>query len=165
MRLQLFELQNNNKEAKVFKASFPEDWKDDEGVFQYQGLLYIPKLICSKVIRCHHDNLLVRHFRIDKTQKLIGQNYYWPSLKKNVELYVKECNICLTSKAVKHKLYDDLQSLLIPTYYWKNFLIDFKTGLVFSANWKSNSYNLIFIIIDPLTKMIYYKLVKVTIDV
>lgn len=37
--------------------------------------------------------------------------------------------------------------------------------LPISANWKGDSYDLILIIIDGLTKMIYYKPIKVMIDV
>ena len=42
--------------------------------------------------------------------------------------------------------------------------MDFVTGLLPFANWKSNSYNSILVIVDRLTKMVHYKLVKVTID-
>ena len=42
--------------------------------------------------------------------------------------------------------------------------MDFVTGLPLFAHWKSNSYNLILIIVDQLTKMVHYKLVKVTIN-
>ena len=42
--------------------------------------------------------------------------------------------------------------------------MDFVTGLSISADWKGNSYNLILVIVDQLTKMVYYKSVKVTID-
>ena len=34
------------------------------------------------------------------------------------------------------------------------------TGLTLIANWKSNSYDLILVIVDYLTKMVYYKPVK-----
>ena len=37
-------------------------------------------------------------------------------------------------------------------------------GLLLSTDWKSNNYNLIHIIVDQLTKMIYYKPIKITID-
>ena len=40
----------------------------------------------------------------------------------------------------------------------------FVTGLPLSVDWKSDSYNLILVIVDRLTKMIYYELVKVTIN-
>ena len=43
--------------------------------------------------------------------------------------------------------------------------MNFVTGLLISTNWKSDSYNWILVILYQLMKMIYYKLVKVTIDV
>ena len=42
--------------------------------------------------------------------------------------------------------------------------MDFINGLTLSANWKNNKYNSILVIVDRLTKIMYYKLVKVTID-
>ncbi len=42
--------------------------------------------------------------------------------------------------------------------------MDFITSLLISANWKDDSYDLILVIIDRLTKIIYYKSIKVIID-
>ena len=84
--------------------------------------------------------------------------------RRDVEDYVKRCNICLASKAVQHKPYDDLQSLPIPTHRWKNLSMDFVTGLPILTNWKGDNYNSILVIVDWLTKMVYYKSVKVTIN-
>ena len=52
----------------------------------------------------------------------------------------------------------------VPTYQWKDLLIDFVTGLPISINWKGDSYDSILVIIDWLTRIINYKLVKITID-
>ena len=41
--------------------------------------------------------------------------------------------------------------------------MDFMIGLSLSADWKDNNYNLILVIVGQLTKIVYYKLVKVTI--
>ena len=135
-----------------------------EGVLQYQGLPYVPEIICSEVISCHHNDPLAGHFGIDKTRELVGRKYSWPSLKKDIENYVRRCDACLTSKAVRHKLYGDLQSLSVPTHQWKDFSIDFVTGLPLSADWKGDTYDLVLVIIDRLTKMVHYEPVKVTID-
>ncbi len=43
--------------------------------------------------------------------------------------------------------------------------MNFVMSFLISANWKGNSYDSISVIIDQLTKMIYYKPVKVTINV
>ena len=42
--------------------------------------------------------------------------------------------------------------------------MNFVTGLPILTDWKGDSYDLIFVIIDRLTKMVYYKPVKVTIN-
>ena len=42
--------------------------------------------------------------------------------------------------------------------------MDFVTRLPVLADWKGKSYDSIFVIIDRLTQMVNYKLVKVTID-
>ena len=42
--------------------------------------------------------------------------------------------------------------------------MNFITGLPISANWKGDSYNSILVIVDRLIKMVYYTLVKVTIN-
>ena len=47
---------------------------------------------------------------------LIDRKYYWPNLKKDIEAYVKGCDICLALKAIKHKLYSNLQALPILIY-------------------------------------------------
>ncbi len=133
-------------------------------MFYYQGLLYILKVICSELINRHHNNLFAGHFGIKKTRKLIARKYYWLTLRQDIKAYVKSYNVCLASKAVCHKPYRDLQSLPIPTHWWKDLSMDFVTGLPVSANWKGDSYNLILVIVDRLTKMVHYKPVKVTID-
>ena len=102
-------------------------------MLQYQGLPYIPEIIRSKVISCHYDDPLAKHFGIDKTRELVSRKYYWPSLKKDVENYVRGCDVCLTSKAVRHKPYGDLQSLPVLTHQWMDLSMDFVIGLPLSA--------------------------------
>lgn len=43
--------------------------------------------------------------------------------------------------------------------------MDFVTGFPISIDWKGDSYNFILVIVDRLTKVLYYKLVQVMIDV
>ena len=42
--------------------------------------------------------------------------------------------------------------------------MDFVTGLPISTNWKGDSYDSILVIVDRLTKMVHYELLKITID-
>ncbi len=135
MRMRLPELQNEDKEAMKLKLEgLPEGWEDIKQVLHYQGLLYVPKVIRSELISRHHDNPLVGHFSIEKTRKLIVRKYYWLMLWRDVEAYIKGCNVCLASKVVCHKPYGDLQLLSIPIHWWKDLSMDFVTDLPISAD-------------------------------
>ena len=117
MRLRLSELQElDNKARKIKAEELKDDYEEVDRVLHYQELLFVLEAIQIKLISWHHDNFLVGHFGINKTKDLISQKYYCPSLQKDVEAYVKSCDVCLGSKAVRHKLYGDLQSLLVPTH-------------------------------------------------
>lgn len=43
--------------------------------------------------------------------------------------YVQECDLCSISKTVKDNPYNNLQSMPVATYYWKNLWIYFITRL------------------------------------
>ena len=117
MNLRISKLQDNNKKIKELRAGgLSEGWKDVEGVLQYQGLGYVPEIIRSEVINCHYNDFLLGHFGIDKIKELVDRTYYWPSLRKDVENYVRGYDVCLASKAVHHKPYGDLRYLLVPTH-------------------------------------------------
>ena len=97
-------------------------------------------------------------------QKLVTRKYYWLTLRHDVKDYVKESNVCLALKAIWHKLYGDLQSLLVFTHYWKDLSMDLITDLPILTNWKWDSYDSILVIVNWLMKMVYYEPVKITID-
>ena len=69
-----------------------------------------------KLISRYHDDPLAGPFGIKKTRELLTRKYHWPTLRHNVEAYIKSCDVCLASKAVRHKPYGDLQSLPVPTH-------------------------------------------------
>ena len=133
-------------------------------MLHHQGLSFVPKSIWIELISYHQKNLLIGHFGIKKTYKLLARKYYWPTLRHNVEAYIKGCDMYLVLKAMRYKPYSDLQSLPVPIHWWKDLSIDFVTGLPILTNWKRDSYDFILIIVDWLTKMVYYKPVKITID-
>ena len=162
MKLRLQQLQETDSEAQELQSK--EGYKEVEGVLYHQGLLFVPKTLWTKLISRHYNDPLAGHFGIKKTCELFAQKYFWPSLRHNVEAYVKGCDVCLAAKAVRHKPYGDFQSLPVPTHRWKDLSMDFVTGLSISTDWKGNSYDSILVIVDRLTKMVDYKPVKITIN-
>lgn len=47
-------------------------------------------------------------FGVDKTREFIANKYYWPISCSNIEAYMKGYNVCLVSKTVRYKPYDNL---------------------------------------------------------
>ena len=134
MKLRLHKLQAKDKKARKTRAENSEGWDDINGVLHYQSLPYVSEIIRTKLICRHHNNPMAGHFGIEKTHELIARKYYWLTLCHDVEDYVKGCNVCLASKAIRHKPYGDLQSLPIPTYHWKDLSMDFVMGLPVSTD-------------------------------
>ena len=134
MKLRLHKLKAKEKQARKTRAEHSEGWDNIDNVLHYQGLSYVPKIIRTELISRHHNNLLAGHFGIEKTRKLIAQKYYWPTLCRDVEDYIRGCDVYLATKAVRHKPYGDLQFLPIPTYRWKDLSMDFVTSLPISTD-------------------------------
>ena len=80
----------------------------------------MPEIIQTKLISQHYNNSLADYFGINKMGELISWEYNWPSLRNDVEGYVKDYDICLGSKTVRHKPYSDLQ--LLPLQHINNNL-------------------------------------------
>ncbi len=115
--MRLLELQDDDKEAKKLKSEeLPKSCKDINKVLHYQSFLNIPKVICLELINRHHDNLFVGHFGIEKIWNLIAKKYYWPILQRDVEAYIKGCDVCFALKIVCHKPYNNFQSLSVRTH-------------------------------------------------
>lgn len=108
----------------------------------------------------YHDNSFAGYFGINKTRELIVRNYYSLTIQTNLKIYVKGYDVFLALKSVRYKSYEHLQSFLVPTHCWKNLPIAFITELPIFTNQKDQTYDFIPVIVERLTKMIYYKSVK-----
>lgn len=147
-----------------FEKLEKEAWNKVKRVLNHHGFPFVPEVIPTELMIWDHEDPLGSHFGIDKTWELISRKYYWPSLCHDFEEYVRGSDVCLASKAIRHKLYGDLQSLQIPTHCWKNLPTDFVTRLPLSTDWKGETYGSILVIVDQLTKIVQYKPVKIIID-
>ena len=114
--MRLAEPQKSDEKAQRIRAKGLNGYKELDGILYHQGLQFILKVIQTEFINQHHYKSPAEHFGINKTKDLVGRKYYWPSLQRDIEAYIKGYNIYLGLKAVKHKSYGNLQSLPIPTY-------------------------------------------------
>ncbi|GKC88508.1 putative reverse transcriptase domain-containing protein, partial [Tanacetum coccineum] len=68
------------------------------------------------------------HVGCDRTLQLVQASYFWPTMRKEVDRYVKRCRICQISKgkATNAGLYMPLPVSLQP---WVDISMDFMLGL------------------------------------
>lgn len=104
------------------------------------------------------------YFKIKKIKKLVAKKYFWPTLCQDVKVYIKDYTICLASNSIYYKQYGEFQLLSILFHYRKKLFIDFLIGFSLSINRKSNSSDLILVIVNCLTKIGYSKPFKIIIN-
>ncbi len=144
-------------------------WKNDveawtlnsQEMIEYNESLYVSKdlSVREELLKHHHDDLLAKHFNVDKISELLDCKYYWKSMIKDIKEYVDTCDICQRMKMKHHLSYDELKSLLRFTDSWKEITMNFITDLS-SSKWKEIMYDSILMIVDHYIKMMHYLSMK-----
>lgn len=57
---------------------------DDRGIIYFQGLIYIPECMRTKIIAKYHDDLMYGYMGTKKTAEAISRNYYFPNMRRKV---------------------------------------------------------------------------------
>ncbi|XP_022032214.1 uncharacterized protein LOC110933292 [Helianthus annuus] len=121
----------------------------------HEGFLFKGNQLCIpdsslrlKIIKELHGEGHVDH---DRTLQLVQASYYWPTMRKEVDRYVKRCRICQVSKgtAPNAGLY---MPLPIPSQPWVDISMDFVLGLPRTQRGNDS----IFVVVDRFSKMVVY---------
>ncbi len=104
-----------------------------------------------KLIRKVHDQSSIDHSGILRTMKIIRRYYYWSSMWKTIDRYIRNCYICQRSKASRNKFNELLHSLFILEQRWKNIVMNFIIDLS-----SSKGKNIILTVICRLSKKRHY---------
>ncbi|KAL0283299.1 UNVERIFIED_CONTAM: hypothetical protein Sangu_2898200 [Sesamum angustifolium] len=83
----------------------------------------------EKIIKSLHDSALGGHSGITGTYQRIKPLFYWPTLKGDIQNWVKECEVFQRSKHENNPYPGLLQLLLIPEQAWSCISMDFIEGL------------------------------------
>jgi hypothetical protein len=89
------------------------------------------------------------------TYQRLKKLFYWPGQKIDVEVFVKQCQICQQAKHENCKYHGLLQPLPIPQHNWQDVSMDFVEGMP-----KSNGYTIILVVVDKLTKYAHFVALK-----
>ena len=150
--------------VNVNSGQSSKSWLEIKGVLHYDNKPYIPEALRTDILEKNHDNPLAGHFGFERTLKFLSRKYYRSKMRVDIKKYVQGCDIFMSSKSKRHKSYGNMQSLSILTHKWKDLSMDFIRRLSKSEDWRRVKYDLILVIVDPLTKMIHYKPVLTTLN-
>ncbi|GKC08185.1 putative reverse transcriptase domain-containing protein [Tanacetum coccineum] len=127
--------------------------------FLHNGFLFkgnqlcIPNssLLLQIIKELHSDG----HVGRDRTLQLVQASYFWPTVRKEVDRYVKRCRVCQVSKgtATNAGLY---MPLPVPLQPWVNISMDFVLGLPRTQRGNDS----IFVVVDRFSKMVHFILCK-----
>lgn len=120
-----------------------------QGILLYRGRIFVPNHdeLRLYIIRAHHDTPAFGHPGRAKTLELIQREYYWKSIRKDVDRYVRNCDTCRRSRTARHSPFGLLRSLPTPQAPWQDISMDFVVGLPWS-----NGHDAIWVVADRLTK-------------
>ncbi|PKU85105.1 hypothetical protein MA16_Dca018219 [Dendrobium catenatum] len=99
------------------------------------------------------------HFGRDKTLALLKENFFWPTIKRDVERYIRSCRTCRVAKTqgTNAGLY---MPLPVPDTPWVDISIDFVLGLTRTQRSKDS----IMVEVDRFSKMAHFVPCAKTLD-
>jgi hypothetical protein len=87
-----------------------------QGIIRYKGRLWIGNNVNLQqdILHALHSSLVGGHFGVHATYHRVKQKSSWPGLKKHVQTYVAQCQICQQSKSERVPALGLLEPLKIP---------------------------------------------------
>ena len=87
------------------------------------------------------------HSIMFRAYKRIASNFYWVVMKRDIQNYVRRCDVCQWSKSNTLTPAGLLERLPIPDRVWEDVSMDFVEGLPMS-----NGFSVLLVVVDLLSK-------------
>ena len=130
-----------------------KEQREVDSVMYKEGKVYVSKndILRAEIIRLYHNILVEEHRGQWKIVELVTRNFLWPEVTKEMKRYMKGCDFCQRNKNCIEQLAGKLMPNSIPEKPWIHILADFITKLPLAQE-----YNTILVVVDQLTKMVYF---------
>lgn len=146
-------------DAQTLLAQLCVQSPDASGYWLHKGIIRKDKLIWvgnnsalrTKLIAAVHDSVLGGHSGVQATYQRIKKLFTWKGLKRDVEDFIQQCQICQQAKAERLHPAGLLQPLPVPQGMWQDITMDFIEKLP-----KSGGHDTILVVVDRFSKYAHF---------
>jgi hypothetical protein len=125
----------------------------EEGCIFKDHLLRVPRgPLRGAILLDYHDAALSCNRGVAKTLSSIRRSYFWPTLRKDAENYVKTCDACQSTKALRQPRGVLIRPFPLPMKKWEVISMDFVVDLPVTSSDKSG----IAVIVDKLSRQDHF---------
>jgi len=129
-----------------------EEWEVEDRIVMKKGRIYMPEEdLRREIIQLHHDTPVGGHGGRWKMTELIGRNYWWPGITKEVGRYMDRYNAYQRYKNQSEAPAEKLMSNAILEKPWSHILADFITKLSLAQG-----YDTILVVYNHFSKMAHF---------
>lgn len=127
------------------------------GRVYYRGKLFVPPddELKSQILYRNHSSGPAGHPGKHKTTEIVMRQYWWPKITRDVQAYVKACDLCVRIKASRSAPAGFLQPLPLPFQAWSDISVDYITPLP-PCDRSGRIYNHVAVVVCRLTKMRHF---------
>ncbi|GJR25962.1 putative reverse transcriptase domain-containing protein [Tanacetum coccineum] len=151
----------------IENAKFPEAIREQklepraDETLCLNGRSWLPYYGDLRAVIMHesHKSKYSIHPGSDKMYQDMKKLYWWPNMKADIATYVSKCLTCAKAKAEHQRPSGLLVQPKIPEWKWDNITMDFVTKLPKT----SQGYDIIWVIVDRLTKSAIFTPMRETI--
>jgi hypothetical protein len=103
----------------------------------------------------NHDDFHANHFDVKRTLELLKRKYYWFAMNQDVKKYVNVYFACHRIKTIKHKSFEQLQSIFMLKRLRLEWIMNFITDLSLNIS-RRVAYDSILVLVNRYTKYVRY---------
>ena len=128
--------------------------EDRNGILYFRNRQYVPKSdsLRLRILQLAHNSVAGGHPGRAKCYELISRSYWWPSMHKTVQRFVRNCHVCKRAKPSRERYQGWLRPLPPPERRWRDVAMDY-VGPLSASTFMGITYRYILVFIDRLTKM------------
>ncbi len=133
-----------------------KDWRLNDDLVCFKNVWYVfADFMQRLLLKQNHDDFHANHFDVKRTFELLKRKYYWSAMSQNVKKYVNACFACHRIKTIRHKFFEQLQSIFMFKKSRLEWIMNFIIDLSFNVNRKV-AYDSILVLVNRYTKYARY---------